>query len=60
MQTVTIVLFTALICGFFFLFLAPGRWWPRRPPTNGDRDDTQPTESEDDPPEPPRYTNSLN
>jgi hypothetical protein len=60
MQTVTIILFTALICGFFFLFLAPGCWWPRRPPNDGHRDNTRPTEPDGDPPEPPRYTNSLN
>ncbi len=31
MQTLNLVLFTALIVGFLVLFLAPGRWWPRRP-----------------------------
>ena len=37
MQAVTIILFTALIVGFFSLFLLPGRWWPRRPPVGRER-----------------------
>jgi len=31
MQTLNLVLFTALIVSFLVLFLAPGRWWPHRP-----------------------------
>lgn len=57
MQTITIVLFTALMLGFFFLFLTPGRWWPRQPPENGSR---EPPADEDDAPDPPRYPESLN
>lgn len=49
MQAVTVILFTALVLGFLFLFLLPDGWWPRRP-----RDD------EDDPPSPPGFTMSLN
>jgi hypothetical protein len=50
MQAITIVLFTALVVGFFVLFLLPDRWWPRRP-----RDD-----DDDDPPVSPGSTMSLN
>lgn len=57
MQTITIVLFTALILGFFFLFLMPGRWWPRHPPRN---DSHEPPIGKDTPPEPPHYPGSLN
>jgi hypothetical protein len=49
MQIVTIILFTALVLGFFALFLLPGQWRPRRRPPD-----------DDDPPVPPGPTMSLN
>ncbi len=64
MQTVTLILFTALILGFLLLFLLPGRWWPRRPPTDGQetslRTPPAPPDADDEPPEPPRYPRNLN
>jgi len=59
MQTVTIVLFTALMLGLFFLFLTPGRWGPRRPPTNGHHElPAFPPDDDENPP--PPSTRSLN
>lgn len=58
MQVVTIILFTALVLGFFFLFLTPGRWWPRRPPTNDHHD--LPAPPAPDTENPPRFPDSLN
>lgn len=48
METLNLVLFAALMISFLVLFLAPGRWWPRRPPRER-RDDAIPRE-----PLPPR------
>lgn len=44
MQTLNLVVFSALIIGVLVLFLAPGRWWPRRP-TRERRDDAIPHDS---------------
>jgi hypothetical protein len=61
MQVVTIILFTALILGFFFLFLLPGRWWPRRSPVERERaPHYRPNDDDDEPPVPPGSTMSLN
>ncbi len=65
MQTVTTILFTALVLGFLLLFLAPGRWWPRvprrRPPPSAPPARTPPDDAEtDDEPPPRRYTGYLN
>lgn len=60
MQTVTFILFAALILGFFFLFLTPGRWWPRRPPADGRRESPTRPLDDDDTPAPPGSTISRN
>jgi hypothetical protein len=61
MQIVTIILFTALMLGFFSLFLLPGRWWPRRPPVESKRaPHYRPNDDDDEPPVPPGSTMSLN
>ncbi len=69
MQTVTTILFTALILGFLLLFLLPGRWWPRSRPHAGTpprrTPEPAPPESpaereEASAPEPRRYTGYLN
>lgn len=62
MEVVNLIVFAALILGFLVLFLAPGRWWPRR------RDDRQSTARERRdapiprqplPPRPPRTPDDL-
>jgi hypothetical protein len=60
MQTVTTVLFTALILGFVLLFLTPGRWWPRKPRRRPPPPVPQPERDEPEVPEPRRYTGYLN
>lgn len=62
MQTVTTILFTALILGFLLLFLLPGRWWPRKPRRTLPEPLPEPSTESDaqDAPEPRRYTGYLN
>jgi hypothetical protein len=58
MQTITIILCIALILGLFFLFLAPGHWWPRHPPADDPRTHPpHPSGDEDNPPHCPRSLN---
>jgi hypothetical protein len=61
MQTVTIVLFTALIFGLFLLFLLPGNGSSRRPSRDARHDATPPPRDDaDESPDPPRYPRHLN
>jgi hypothetical protein len=62
MQTITTILFTALILGFLLLFLLPGHWWPRKPPRRASQPPPEaPGDSEETgTPEPRRYTGYLN